>query len=353
MLHTEPSFSIYSTDDNFGDEAENEDLIEKKLEAQFSFRSNSMRVIVEDNEEDGEKERALNRFKDRGESGPLNFEHDGDIDNYYSKLVQENPSDPLALKNYAQYLESKRNFSDAEEYYYLATLADPKDGEVLSEYAKLVWEIHGNQAKASDYFERAVKAAPGNSNVLAAYASFMWRTSDGSDEDENWSNNTQADENSAMVDISSKDFKDEKRPSSPPLHLAKGLGIDGYDIDYITPHSVESNSLEEYYRRMVEENPHDPSSLRKYALFLHQSKGDLNEAEEYYSRAIIEDPNHGQMLSAYAGILWQIHGSKDRAVAYFERAILATPEDSDVLAAYAKFLWETDTDEDDANEVQL
>ncbi|KAL3626490.1 hypothetical protein CASFOL_030039 [Castilleja foliolosa] len=351
MLRTEPSFSIYSKDDKFGDEAENENLIKEKieksattrksLERQFSFGSNSMRVIEEDDDEEddeGQKERTINRFNDLWESGPLKCDHDGDLDNYYSKLVEENPSNPLVLRNYAQYLESKGDFSGAEEYCYRATLADPKDGEILSEYAKLVWDIHGDQAKASDYLERAIQAAPENSNVLASYASFMWRIDDESSEEENeeesQSNNTQAGE-----------FEEVKRPSSPPLHLAMGLGIDGYDIDLISSRLDESNNVEEYHRRMVEKNPHNPSSLRNYAHFLHQSKGDLNGAEEYYSRAILEDPNDGQMLSVYAGILWQLHGDKDRAVAYFERAVLATPDDSNVLAAYAKFLWETEEDD--------
>ncbi|GFP83425.1 hypothetical protein PHJA_000485900 [Phtheirospermum japonicum] len=353
MLHTEPSFSIYSKDDKFGDEAENEDLIKEKmeksattrqsLESQFSFGSNSMRIIEEDDDEDeeGQKERAMNPSKDFDESGPSNFDQDGDLDNYYSKLVEENPSNSLVLRNYAQYLESNRDFSAAEEHYYRATLADPKDGEILSEYAQLVWDIHGDRAKASDYFERAVRAAPENSNVLASYASFMWRIDDESgeeEEDESQSNNTRADE-----------FKEVKRPSSPPLHLAMGLGIDGYDIDLISARLDESNNVEEYHRRMVEKNPRNPSSLRNYARFLHQTKGDLNGAEEYYSRAILEDPNDGQTLSVYAGILWQLHGDRDRANAYFERAVLATPEDSNVLAARAKFLWETE--EDDAQGV--
>lgn len=32
----------------------------------------------------------------------------------------------------------------------------------MSQYAKLVWDLHGNKAKASHYFEKAVDAAPSN-----------------------------------------------------------------------------------------------------------------------------------------------------------------------------------------------
>lgn len=88
----------------------------------------------------------------------------------------------------------------------------------------------------------------------------------------------QSDENLVLVDSLAKDFE-EMRPSSPALHLAMGLGIDntgfgGFNdaVDYISTHSDESTNVEEYYRRMVEENPHNPLFLRNYALFLHQVK---------------------------------------------------------------------------------
>lgn len=80
-----------------------------------------------------------------------------------------------------------------------------------------------------------------------------------------------------MVDPYAMDFKEELRPSSPTLHLAMGLGINdagfgGYNdaFDCTNIHSDESCSVEEYHKRMVEENPRNPFFLRNYALFLHQ-----------------------------------------------------------------------------------
>jgi len=39
-------------------------------------------------------------------------------------------------------------------------MADPNDGETLTQYAKLVWENHHDKDRALVYFERAVQAAP-------------------------------------------------------------------------------------------------------------------------------------------------------------------------------------------------
>lgn len=50
----------------------------------------------------------------------------------------------------------------AEEYYSRAILADPEDGEVLSQYAKLIWESQHDKERATNYFERAIQASSEN-----------------------------------------------------------------------------------------------------------------------------------------------------------------------------------------------
>lgn len=50
----------------------------------------------------------------------------------------------------------------AEEYYSRAMLADPGDGEIMSQYAKLVWEVHRDQERSLGYFQKSVQAAPQN-----------------------------------------------------------------------------------------------------------------------------------------------------------------------------------------------
>ncbi|KAI8566546.1 hypothetical protein RHMOL_Rhmol02G0049000 [Rhododendron molle] len=114
-------------------------------------------------------------------------EKGGKIEDYYKRRVEENPSNPLFLRNYAQFLhQSKGDLQGAEEYYSRAILADPADGEIISQYASLVWELHRDHNKAESYFERAVQATPQDSHVLAAYAKYLWETQ-GYEEDEHHS----------------------------------------------------------------------------------------------------------------------------------------------------------------------
>ncbi|MCL7046983.1 hypothetical protein MKW94_000128 [Papaver nudicaule] len=100
-------------------------------------------------------------------------------------MVQENPCSSLFLRNYAQFLhKAKGDLKGADEYYSRAILADPRDGDILSQYAGLVWELHHDYDRACSYFERAVQAAPEDSHVHAAYARFLWEAEDCEEKEE-------------------------------------------------------------------------------------------------------------------------------------------------------------------------
>ncbi|KAG8389151.1 hypothetical protein BUALT_Bualt02G0199300 [Buddleja alternifolia] len=87
-------------------------------------------------------------------------------------------------EHYKRMLEKKGDLEGAEEYYSRAILADPEDGEILTQYAKLIWELHHDKERALNYFERAVQASSEDSHIHAAYASFLWDIDGDEDEDE-------------------------------------------------------------------------------------------------------------------------------------------------------------------------
>ncbi|CAK8571994.1 unnamed protein product [Lathyrus sativus] len=165
-------------------------------------------------------------------------------------------------------------------------------------------------------------------------------------------NEIENDWSTEIQNLSIDDEDDEDvQPSTPPMYLATGLGVDGGEVvvsdnnDMLfVPSLQESDDLEEYYKRMVHEYPSHPLILKKYAHFL-QGNGELQDAEEYFNRATQADPNDGEILMHYAKLVWENRRDRDRASVYFERAAQASPQDSDVLAAYVSFLWETEDDE--------
>lgn len=57
-------------------------------------------------------------------------------------------------------MQIQKDYSRAEEFFERAILASPSDGEVLSQYAKLIYQVHGDVERATHYHEQAVKAAP-------------------------------------------------------------------------------------------------------------------------------------------------------------------------------------------------
>ncbi|KAJ8443968.1 hypothetical protein Cgig2_020814 [Carnegiea gigantea] len=74
------------------------------------------------------------------------------------------------------YRKMSNDLKGAEEYYARAILADPGDGQTLSRYAQVIWDLHRDEDRASSYYQRALQAAPADCEVLASHASFPWET---------------------------------------------------------------------------------------------------------------------------------------------------------------------------------
>ncbi|KAI8001620.1 hypothetical protein LOK49_LG09G01003 [Camellia lanceoleosa] len=253
--------------------------------------------LIEENDGEEEGEEVLNEFQDLGigevvepASPPMYLATSlgigradasaGNVEEYYKRMVGEDPSNPLFLRNCAQLLQSKGDLHGAEEYYLRATLADPKDVEILLLYAELVWKLHQDQDRALNYFKRAAQAA-----LKIAYACFLWEIKEDK-EDCSVNDHTQIEEDKVLVEVQKTPFEEEKELVSPSLHLVIGVGID-----------------------------------------VAVSKRDLQGAEQYYSRAVLAYPTDGEIISQYAKLVWELHHDKDKAMSYFERAVQDTPED--------------------------
>uniref|UniRef100_A0A803LS44 Uncharacterized protein n=1 Tax=Chenopodium quinoa TaxID=63459 RepID=A0A803LS44_CHEQI len=266
MLETALSLSIY-TNNNGVEEQDGKIDGEFQGNSDFSFMKPNMDLIKEEGDDLGEI-----------------------VDGFVRKTVM------------SLYDTRKGDLQGAEEYYFRATTADPSDGEILSQYAQLVWELHRDQERASGYFKLAAQTAPKDSNILAAYAKFLWEVGD----DEH--------EGSIQPDLAQVDLQ-----KSIHLHPADEIvvgvdgGIDSPKFEAGAP--INSADVEDYYKMMIEKDPSDPLFLKKYAQFLYQTKGDLQSAEEHYSLAILAYPQDGEMLLQYA---------------------------TNTLAAYARFLWTID-----------
>uniref|UniRef100_A0A7N0U3E7 Uncharacterized protein n=1 Tax=Kalanchoe fedtschenkoi TaxID=63787 RepID=A0A7N0U3E7_KALFE len=299
MLQTAPSLDVYtSTQFESGGGGEDGDLqrsvtIGDRIDAlgseDFTFgEETGMGLIVEESEveEDQEEEFTI--------CGPF-WNHD----------AHTVASD---LRKEAQLLMSNGDMEGAKDYFYRATVANPHDGEMLLQYAKLVWQLHRDQDKAFKYFERAALAAPENCDILGAYASFLWEIPENEDEDDSF-----------------------------PQELLN---------TYSDPLLALTNN-EDYCQKMIEENSSDPLFLKTYSQFLYQSKRDLHGAEEYFPRAIQANPGDGEIMTQYAKLIWELHHDHAKALSYFERAVEIAPGDCHVAAAYASFLWEVSEGEDE------
>ncbi|CAH8368091.1 unnamed protein product [Eruca vesicaria subsp. sativa] len=183
---------------------------------------------------------------------------------YYKRILDEYPSHPLLLKNYASFLEYRGDLNGAEEYYYKCTVVEPSDGVALANYGRLVMQLHKDEAKASSYFERAVQASPEDSNVLGAYASFLWGI-DAEDDDSDDS-----------FEGSTRQGKEDSEP--------EGAGKQGTRLS----------------------ETEDVETLCRYAKAFWSIKGDQEKALFYFEKAVEASPNDSIILGEYARFLWEI-----------------------------------------------
>ncbi|XP_028793366.1 uncharacterized protein LOC114749064 [Neltuma alba] len=391
-LRTAPSFDIYSSSEGFGDGTnDTEEVLLRTItigqmigaldSGEFSFGKKEMDLIEE--EEESEKDELSGSRKSGVEeevepaSPPMylaaglgvdgtgfgfdsfpiddlclpNLDGSGDVEEHYKRMIDEYPCHPLILRNYAQILQSKGDLRGAEEYFLRATLADPNNGEILVQYARLVWDLHRDKQRALEYFERAAQAPPPDSQVLAAYASFLWEIEEEEDDDDDGKHDTNSKVQNENNEQNSKFVsppKQDDQPAGLSLNPAARQEIDA--ADFTASNYGKGADIKDYFRKMIDENPSNPLFLKSYAQFLIQSKKDLQAAEKCYSRAILVNPGDGEMISEYAKLEWQLHHDWRKALSYFEQAVKATPEDSNVLAAYACFLWETEDVEAEISE---
>lgn len=106
MLHTEPSFAIYNSDEGLPGGIKAEDLVAEARDSGGEFSFGRDMGLIDENDGEGEneeKDEALDGFKDSGLG--IDGDGDGDIEEYYKMMVEENPSNPLFLRKYAQFLQ--------------------------------------------------------------------------------------------------------------------------------------------------------------------------------------------------------------------------------------------------------
>lgn len=96
---------------------------------------------------------------------------------YESMIIREKQPNSLILSNYAQFLyQFEWDLDRAQEYFKLAVMTEPADGEAMHKYAKFLWHERGDLAGAEEMFLEAIEADPTSSYHQSSYANFLLLT---------------------------------------------------------------------------------------------------------------------------------------------------------------------------------
>ncbi|KAI5062162.1 hypothetical protein GOP47_0022701 [Adiantum capillus-veneris] len=123
----------------------------------------------------------------------------------YQQEINSDPSNPLLLANYAQFLHVVRHDNGrAEQLYRRAVMLDAGgDGEAMGRFASFLWVVKGDVEEAESAYKAAVTVDPTNAYHAGCYAHFMWNSSAG-----------QAEENSCCWIADNLGSNSEQMPSS-------------------------------------------------------------------------------------------------------------------------------------------
>ncbi|KAL8162847.1 hypothetical protein V2J09_014336 [Rumex salicifolius] len=287
-LESAPSFGIYHSGDEFDIEeileeekkksknVEEEigldrtlsigELIESK-DGEFSFGKTDMGLIVEEegegeNEDEGFDPSASPPmylatglgadFIDNGGNLGISFEDDEDAEDYYTNMIEQFPSHPLLLRNYAEMLKA--------------------------------------------------------SHVLAAWASFLWETATDSAESQYYAQSKEG-ANSGTYNKEGSSVEEhlrqlvEQNPSN-----AMFLGNYG---QFLYETKGDLKGAEEYYSRAILADPGDGKILIQYANLVWEAHKDEGKARSYFERAAQAAPSDSHVLASYASFLWATEGDEN------------------------------------------
>ncbi|CAH8355993.1 unnamed protein product [Eruca vesicaria subsp. sativa] len=131
--------------------------------------------------------------RDDGGSGVDCGGNEDATDVYHRDMINLTPGNPLLTGNYAKFLKEWRHEESREEYWERAILGNTDDGNVLSLYADLILQNHGDHKRAHSYFRQAPQMSPQHCYVQPSRARFLWDVEDEEyeeEEKEQWSDET-------------------------------------------------------------------------------------------------------------------------------------------------------------------
>jgi len=239
--------------------------------------------------------------------------NDDEIERWYTKLIEVDPTMGEGLGGYAQYLEGKGEIDKAEIYYKKSVQHGGNAAWLYGAYGCYLRDRRNNYDLAERYFQQAILKDPTYPNVLYCYADLLYRFRQNYDEAEEY-------------------FK--KALVAKPDYLKV---LEDY-AEFLSEVRGDHDQAEKLFKQAIGSNRVAASTLTSYATFLRTVRGDWDGAETFYRKALQVQPDDSFSCASYAVFISENRKNDRLARDYFEKAISMDTDNASVLLQYAKFV---------------
>ncbi|MBF0128202.1 MAG: hypothetical protein HQM02_13455, partial [Magnetococcales bacterium] len=206
-----------------------------------------------------------------------------------------------------------RDYDVTESIVRQALEVEPRNPDILGDFALFLQEVRGDLPQAEALFQRALQADPGHGRNLGNFAILLHE-------------GRKDDDRAELYYLRALEAEPENA-----THLGN-LALFLHEI------RAEDDQAETFFRRALVQNGDDATLLANFALFLHDTRRDDALAETLYRRALLADGTDANCLGNFALFLKNVRHDHDQAEAFFRRALQADPDHAGHLANFALFM---------------
>ncbi|MEO5333331.1 MAG: tetratricopeptide repeat protein [Magnetococcus sp. YQC-5] len=269
----------------------------------------------------------------------------------FSLISDDNKSVSSIMELHTKIFVSEKiikNFDVAEKLFRRALLVEPRNADLLGDFALFMQDVRSDHDQAEELYRRALAEAPDHEKNLSNFAVFLHEVRRDYDQAERFYRlalDVSPDKADTLGNYALFLHEIREDDDLAEDYYRRAWHLDPNDSTILSNYALflyntrrDDDFAEKLFRRALANEDHDANCLGNFALFMKNVRHDYDAAEALFSRALQMDPNHAAHLGNFALFMKNIRRNYDKAEALYHRALQADPNDSNNLGNFAIFM---------------